>query len=138
MVHALQQTYRILQPNGLLINIHDLPAPHVIEVLSAGTVHKIGWLRDSEDFENEISALNALARVVEDGYFDLEDERDFGYKIYVDDLTELQEYLLEFWETAILPDGIIQRLEERIQEAGPSTNIVLALQARMAKLRARG
>ncbi len=136
MVHALQQTHRILHPNGLLINVHDLPTPHVIEVHSSETVNKVGWLMDREDFENERSAFNALAQVVADRYFILEDERDFGYNIYVDDLNELQEWLAEWWATAILPDRIIQRIEELIRYAGQSARIVLALQARMTKLRA--
>jgi hypothetical protein len=136
MVHALQQTHGLLQPNGLLVNVHDLPAPHVIEVHSSKTLHKVGWLMDEDDFENERSAFNALAQVVVDGYFILEDERNFGYNIYVDALDELQEWLAEWWSSAILPDKIIQRLAELTRDAGQSAKIVLALQARMSKLRA--
>lgn len=136
MVHALQQTHRILHPKGLLINVHDLPTPQVIEVHTHETVNKVGWLMVSEDFENERSALNALAQVVTDAYFILEDERDFSYNIYVDDLNELQKWLADSWTTAVLPDRITQRLEELIRDAGQSARIVLALQARMTKLRA--
>ncbi len=135
MVHALQLTHRILHPNGLLINVQDLPTPHVIEVRSPETVNKVGWLLDREDFENTRSALNALAQVVADRYFILEDERDLGYKIYVDDLPELQEWLDEWWASAMLTDRIIQRLEELLRDPGQSARIVLALRARMTKLR---
>ena len=136
MVHALQLTRRILHPNGLLINVHDLPTPHVIEVHSLVSANKVGWLMDSEDFENERSALNALAQVVTDSYFILEDERDFSHNIYVDDLNELQEWLAESWTTAVLPERILQHLEELIRDAGQPAKIVLRLQARMVKLRA--
>jgi len=136
MVHALQQTHRILQPNGLLINVHGLPAPHVIEVHSPETANKVGWLLDREDFESERSAFNTLAKVVTDRYFILENERDFDYNIYVNDLPELQGWLAEWWSSAILPERIIQRLEELTRDAGQSTRIVLALKARMTKLRA--
>ncbi|MGD2159423.1 MAG: hypothetical protein PVG32_21280 [Anaerolineales bacterium] len=138
MVHALQQTYKILQPNGLLINVHDLPIPQVIEVHSPESVHKVGWLMDSEDFDNERAATNALTQVVADGYFDLEDERELMINIYMDDLSELWEWLAEWWETAILPERIVQRIEELIHEVGPSVRIVLAIQARMTKLSASG
>ncbi len=67
MVHALQLTHRVLHPNGLLINVHDLPIPHVIEVRSPKTVNKAGWLLDREDFDSTRSALNALAQVVDAG-----------------------------------------------------------------------
>jgi hypothetical protein len=136
MVHALGQTHRLLQPDGLLVNVHDLPVPHLIEVHSSETAHKVGWLMDEDDFESERSSFNALAQVVADGYFILEDERNFGYNIYVDDLDELQEWLAEWWSSAILPDKIIRRLAELTRDPAQSATIVLALQARMLKLRA--
>jgi hypothetical protein len=136
MVHALQQTYRLLLPDGLLINIHNLPAPHVIEVRTPEAVDKVGWLVDREDFANERSALNALAQVVADGDFILEVQQDFSYSIYADDLDELHEWLAEWWTSAILPDKIDRRIEELLRDAGQSSRIVLILQTRMIKLRA--
>ena len=103
---------------------------------SPETVHKVGWLIDGEDFANERSAFNALAQVVADRYFLLEDERDYSHNIYVDDLNELQVWLAESWATAILPGRIIQRLEDLIRDGDQSAKIVLKLQARMTKLRA--
>ena len=136
MVHALMETHRIVRPEGSLINIHDLPAPHRIEVHLPEIINKVGWLLDSEDFENEHSAYNALAQIVEDGYFTLEDERDFDYNICVDDLNELQEWLDEWWTTAILPGRTIERIEELIEVAGQPLTIELIVQSRMIKLRA--
>lgn len=136
MVHALEQTHKVLQPNGLLINVHDLPTPHMIKVQLPETVHKVGWLMDREDFENERLSFNALAQVVADRDFILEDEQDFGYNIYVDGLNELKEWLAEWWASAILSESIIQRIEELTRDASRSTRIVLKVQARMTKLRA--
>jgi hypothetical protein len=136
MVHALLQAHRILRSNCWLINIHDLPAPHRIEVHVPETVKKVGWLLDSEEFANEHAAYNALAQVVTDGYFILEDERDFGYNISVDYLNELQEWLEEWWTTAMLPDRTIQQIKEIIGAAGQLATIVLIVQSRMIKLRA--
>jgi len=136
MVHALQQTHRILHRNGVLINVFDLPTPHVIEVHSTDSVEKVGWLLDKDDFDSERSALNALAQVVADRYFILENEQDFIFNIYADDLNELQEWLAIWWESAILKDRILQRLEVLIRDVGQSARIVLVLRARMIKLRA--
>ncbi len=136
MVYALLQAHRILRPEGWLINVHDLTTPQVIEVHSSESVQEVGWLMDGEDFENERSAFNALAQVVADPYFILEDERDYDHNIYIDDLNELQAWLAETWATAILPGRIIQRLEELIRDAGQSAKIALKLQARMTKLSA--
>jgi len=136
MVHALRQVHKLLQPNGRLINVNDLPAPHLIEVHTPETIHRVGWLQDRDDFDDTRSAFNALAQVVADGDFDLEDERDFDYNIYVDDLPELLKWLAEWWSSAILPDRIIKRLEGFFRDAPQPARIVLRLRARMIKLRA--
>ncbi|MHB1120658.1 MAG: hypothetical protein ACYC11_11415 [Bellilinea sp.] len=39
--------------------------------------YKVGWLLNLEDMEDTRSALYALAQVVVDGYFILEDEQAF-------------------------------------------------------------
>ena len=136
MVHALQLARRILHNDGLLINVNDLPAPHIIEVHTPETVYKVGWLLDREDFVDTRSAFNALAQVVADRNFTLEDERNFDYNIYIDGLPELQEWLAEWWSSAIIPDRIVQRIEELTRDAPQPARIVLGLRVRMTKLRA--
>ena len=136
MVHALKKTHSLLQPGGLLINVHDMSVPHVIEVHSAQTVTKAGWLLDSEDFDNERLAFNALAQVVLDNDFVLEDEREFNYNIHIDDVEELQEWLAEWWETALLPEGTVQRLNDILRQVHQKAHIVLRAPTRMTKLRA--
>lgn len=138
MVHALQLIHKMLHPNGWLINVHGLPVPHMIEVRSPETVSKVGWILDREDSESTQSALKSLAQVVADRSFLLEDERDFAYNIYADDLPELRDWLKEWWSSAVLTDGIIQRLGELTRDPGPSARIALLLRARMTRLRAAG
>ncbi len=137
MVHALKHVHRILRHDGMLVNVHDLPIPHLIEVHSVGPAFKVGWLMDRADFENERSAFNALAQVVADGYYILEDERDFIFNVHVDDLNKVQEGLAVRWESAVLTDRTIQRVEELFRKAGQLAKVVLLMPARMTKLRAR-
>lgn len=136
MVHALKQTHNVLREGGLLVNILDLPTPQVIEVHIREEKTRVGWLQDKDDFENTRSALNALALVVSDHDFMLEDEQDFPYNIYIDSLPELQKWLEEWWETAILTEEIFQRLQELTKAVHQPAKIVLALRARMTILRA--
>jgi hypothetical protein len=125
----------MLVPNGLIINAHYLPAPYIIEVHSPEKVNKVGWLLDSEDFASERLAFNALAHVVAERNFNLEDERDFGHNIYIDDLDEMKKWLAEWWESAILTQGTLQRLKDLMSDAGQPAKIVVALRARMTKLK---
>jgi hypothetical protein len=136
MVHALLQVRRILRPGGWLINIHDLPAPHVIEVHLSDTIRKVGWLMARDDFEAERSAFNALAQVVSEGHFDLDDEREFSFRLHVDGLDELQGWLSTTWESALLTEGTTQRIEKLISTSGQPAEIVIVEPARMTKLRA--
>lgn len=136
MVHALKNAHSMMQPEGLLINIHDIPIPHIIEVHSAVTDIMAGWIMDSADFENERLAFNALARVVSEGYFLLEDERDFVFKVHADDMHELKEWLAEWWEKAVMPDKTIQRVEDILRQVDQAANVVLKVPTRMTKLRA--
>jgi len=138
MVHALQQTHRMLQPNGILVSAQFLPAPNVIEVYSAETTRIAGWLLDREDFMDERAAFNALAQVVADRDFMLEDEQAIDHNIYVDSLSEFQVWLGEWWESSILPETTLQRLEELMLAADPSAQIRVAIKARMTKLKVTG
>lgn len=120
-----------------MINVHDLPVPHLIEVHSAGSTTKAGWILDSEDYQAERSAFNALVQVVSDGLFILEDERDFNFNIHGDDKKEFLEWVLEIWnESTILPDRTSQRIEDLFRRAVQPAHLILKAPARMTKLRA--
>ncbi|UCF62461.1 MAG: hypothetical protein JSV37_07110 [Anaerolineaceae bacterium] len=126
----------MLQPEGQLINVHDIPVQHAIEVHSAGSVIKAGWLLDSADFDSERFAFNALAQVVSENYFMLVDERDFIVNLQADDIQELQEWLAGRWETAVIPENTVQRVDDILRQVGQSAHVVLKEPTRMTKLRA--
>jgi len=131
MVHALKLVHQMLRPNGRLIEVHDLPVPHRIEVHSQGSTLKAGWLVDGEDYKSERLALNAITQVVSEGLFLLEDEQDFDFNVYADDLPELRMWLADGWKSAVLPERTLQRLEDLLTEAPQSARIVLKVQTRM-------
>ena len=135
MVHALKQVHRILRPDGQLVDVHNLPVPHRIEVYSHGNATRAGWLLDRTDFENERFALNAITQVVSEGLFLLEDEQDFDFDIHTDNVPELQKWLADGWESAVIPERTIQRVESLLTGAVQSTRIVLRVQTRMITLR---
>lgn len=136
MVHALQLAHKLLRPGGLLINVHDLPVPHLIELAATDAVHKAGWISDKDDYDATRASLNTIVQVAADGLFVLEDERNFIYTIYADNLDELRAFLAEWWESALLPERTVQRLDAFAAETSDPTRIAIRLQARMTKLRA--
>jgi hypothetical protein len=136
MVHALQVVHRLLRPQGVLINVHDIPIPHLIEVHSSGGVTRVGWITDKTDFGSERSAYQALTQAVENGNFMLEDEENYNLNIFLDDLNELQTWLAETWGSAVLPEKTRQRIELEMSNAGQQARLVIIIPARLTKLRA--
>jgi hypothetical protein len=136
MVHALQRAHSLLCPNSLLIAIHNLSVPHLIEVRSLEAVVKVGWAADSTDFESELAAFNALSQVVADGLFTIEDEQDFDYNIHVDSVQEMQKWLADWWEAAVVPENILKRIEQISEQAGHMSEIVFVVSSRMIMLKA--
>lgn len=134
MVHALQSTRKLLKPRGILVNIHDLPAPCLVEVRTTHSSHKVGWLVDRQGFANVRAAFDALAQVVSERIYTLEDERQFAYRVYLDGLAELETWLAEWWSSAVLSDGITSQIREHEKGAGGAVTIMLDVQARVTQL----
>jgi hypothetical protein len=42
MVHALDKSQLFLHPQGILLNVHDLPRPHCIEIHSGVEIFSPG------------------------------------------------------------------------------------------------
>ena len=118
------------------MNVQSLPVPNLIEVRSPAGIFKAGWLSDKTDFASELAGFDALFRVVAEGLFSLEDERDFEHPIHTTSYREFHEWLTMCWETAILPESTDRRIEAAIQEASGEVDIVTIIPARMTKLRA--
>ncbi|MEN6524358.1 MAG: hypothetical protein ABFD14_11610 [Anaerolineaceae bacterium] len=137
MVHALQSVRKLLVPHGIVIEVHNLPVPPVIEVHSGTSIIKVGWLLDKTDFEVERSAFNALFQVIENGEYLLDDQRDFLFNTQVDDLQEMQSWLDQWWESAILSELTNKKIKAAMDQAGKGSRIVTVIPTRMVKLRVK-
>ena len=135
MVHALNLGRGLLKPEGLLVNVNNLPVPAAIEVHTDQGKITAGWILDKTEFESERSAFGALAEVVSQGSFTLESERDFTFHIHSVDFDELQIYLSEWWESAVLPEKTSRRAEKIIKECAHVSDIVLKVPTRMSALK---
>ena len=78
MVHALEETRRILRPAGALIEIHPAPeVPPFVEIRANGDV-SFSEEDPSFDYEDDLRrAEQAVATVVDRGVFTLDDSRWF-------------------------------------------------------------
>lgn len=144
MVHALQQTHRLLKPGGILIDIHPLDEPMLFQVHSGGAIL---FAEPEPDFSGEDyrHAQRALVQVVERGAFVLAGTSQFDFRVYASSIAELRAYLAE--AGAYEPKNPDQAAKEReealaaalgrtMQAAGPGAQVATFERARASKLTA--
>jgi hypothetical protein len=135
MVHALEKTRGLLQPGGILLNVHDIPQSPRLEIHGSGHERYAGLLLSRSDFENQRLADEALDQAVREGFFVREDVKIFEYLIHADTFEALNEMLEETWETAYIPQGTVDKIVDFMRAAGEGAEIILRMPARITKLR---
>ncbi len=135
MVHALKKARRLLSSGGILVNVHDIDDPARVEVHDGARVSVAGRVVDRSDFDDERQALAAVAQVVEDGLFVMEEERLFDHNLHAESLDVLREYIAEEWENTILPGETAQKAEELMSRAADDAEVIVRFSAWMARLR---
>jgi len=94
MVHALEGIHELLRPDGCLIDLHPAPAPTLIEVHHGGIV-TFSTPAPGQTFEDIRHADDAIALVIEDGLFTIEQVSQFELRTYASSAAELHDYIVE-------------------------------------------
>ena len=122
MVHALEQCWRVLMPDGWLLDIRPVHGDARVHVISdgslnlAGPVDHSGWIPDDE------AADKALRLVVEGGTLVEEERSHFLIADYWDSLEHLSAYIAKNWDVSRLPDYTLRRIEELVAEGDGNGN----------------
>jgi hypothetical protein len=135
MVHALEKVHRLLNPGGILIDIHPGGAPPPIDVLIDGHATRAGYLQESSGFVEYFQADDALAEVVRCGLFALERAEIFDFITYADTIGELSDYLAAEWSDAVLPEAVTRRADKLLSAPGKQKQVILCETVRITRLR---
>jgi hypothetical protein len=141
MVHALEAVHCLLKPGGALIDIHPIVTPRLVEVWIDGQAAVAARLRDRYRFSTYHQADAALARAVANGWFVIEQERRFTFRVHADTLADLREYLAqgELVGTGrprtTLNRRIAGRIEKLLHRPGRDKEIILHRPAHIMRLR---
>ena len=96
MVHALEEIHRLLKPAGTLIEIHpSVEGPPLVEVRSNGRL-SFAEVDPGFDDADDRQAEAAVASVVDQGMYVLENRRRFELRTHAGSVEELREH----WEVA--------------------------------------
>ncbi len=93
MVDALREVWRVLCPDGCLIDLRPLAQNTPIELLEAGRVVEVGQLDGSPGVPDDLACDEALARVVAEGAFRYDGVRRFEFGIYFDTVEQMQDHV---------------------------------------------
>jgi hypothetical protein len=102
MVHALEETRRVLKPGGVLLDIRPLNGQWPIEVASARGIEETGHVSDiPEPLRADRASNEAMNEVEARGWFQREQEEFFPFFYSWDTPKEMEEFVAEDWSDII-------------------------------------
>jgi hypothetical protein len=143
MVHALEETHRLLRPTGRLIEIHPAREVPFVMVRTDGRVTFIepdpGY-----DYADDLErAEEAVATVVDRGMFVLDHSRRFELRTHAESVQELQDHFAvtgaydpeEKDETLMrFRDAMYERAQEALDRPAIAKELIYVEPARMSRL----
>lgn len=138
MVHALEKIHELLQPTGVLVDIHPAPEPPALQVRIGGAIHEAGWLRETDDYLEYEQADRALTQVIEAGLYSVERRARFNFTTHAPSLKDLERHLEEEWQDAFIEETTVRSIEELLQTRGRDKEILLRESVQIARLRPLG
>ncbi len=135
MVHALEIIHSLLKKNGELIDIHPMFDPPAFEVRVGEKKFPVGWLRETDDYEEYELADEALAEVVKRGLFAIERKGTFSFITHADTAAELRQYLIDERKDAIIDEVTFARAAEMFNSIERDKEMILRVATRIARYR---
>lgn len=137
MVHALETVHRLLNPGGVILNVHDLAESSPMDVRGDGrdgSVVRVGELGDDSDYALLHDADDALDRVVETGLFAMGARVTFAYETHMDSLKTFDDWYTGTWASTTFSDEGHQKLASATRTAKGKVTIIIHRVARMTRL----
>ena len=110
MVHALDEIRRVLQPDGILIDLRPIGAQWNIEVFSVRETRETGHVTDLPlGVEDDNAANQAMSNAEANGWFIRESEEFFPLHYVWDTASEMEKWVDEEWTNFISLDDEARR-----------------------------
>jgi len=138
MVHALEKIHGLVEPGGILLDIHPTPEPPRLEVRLGARTILAGWLKETDDYVEYEDADAALASAIARGLFAVERQGRFSFVTYADSFAELREYLAEEWKDAVIDDLTAARIEDLLSAPERDKEVILRESIRIARMKPVG
>ena len=142
MVHALEETRRLLKLDGVMVNILPVPEGYFIEVHHDGKILFAERKREALS-EDVLRAEAAIKQVLDQGLFVIDQKDEFDFRTYGSSVSEVRAYWEEqnAYEEEPKSKDILEReeylyaqVEEILDELGEGAEVVIRERVRIARL----
>ncbi len=127
MVHALEESWRVLTPDGYLLDTRPLSGDMRLEVIADGQATFAGLVDDSTWVTDDEAANLAVETVIHKGLFLREETANFIFFDYWDTLEQLRAYIQEKWEDTHIPETVFHSAEDLIKHSEGKTRVRTSL-----------
>lgn len=134
MVYALRVIHSLLNPDGMLVDIHPLENPRPITVRLGNELHRAGWLQDANDYVEYIQATEAIDQAVTEGWFLRQWQGTFDYMYHADTIFDLRDYLNENSKDAVLDELVIMRADDLMRVVEPDKEVLMRVPVSISSL----
>lgn len=126
MVHALEEAWRVLRPDGLLIDLRPAMVHRDVGVTGAQGFRKLGVMR--ERFGDDIVANRAVSSVLRRGMFRRSRRDRVPCIREMDTIDDFSGWLDGYVSLGKLPPHawLLKKVERALSEAGPGAGITVS------------
>jgi hypothetical protein len=135
MVHALHEAQRVLQPDGILLDLRPAPVHRRVAIQGDGELQEVTVMR--EYLADDYVANRALKQVLRDGLFKSEKYLVFNCNRVMDTLIDFRLWLADFVDRGGAPiqDSLLARVEHAYQNTPGKKKIVIHAPLMLRRLR---
>ena len=124
-MHALEESWRVLSPNGVLVDIRPYLGNMRLEVLSDDGVELAGIIDDSDLVPDHEAVDRSLAGGQKNGMFVKEEEKFFDYEYIWDTREDFKSYVDENWTSRKVSIANYSKLKKLVKNVSGNTRIRL-------------
>lgn len=122
MVHALKEIWRVLVPDGYLIDMRPFTDYRPVEIVTPDEVFPVGFIDSSAGHPDDIVANKAVDHMVTSGYFIPSQNDSFEFHVFWDSVDELRDHMTKSKMSKISPD-ILAKADELISQHGATARL---------------
>jgi hypothetical protein len=136
MVHALLESWRILEREGTLLDLRPLHDNRAVELLTTGSRFVPGYVADLTGAADDAACAKAIDEVTGSGHFSLQMQDTFEFAIYWNDLTEFSTFAEEKWfaKRRLSPE-VLEHAQRHVAESGSPYRIRIRYNMHLAVYR---